>query len=107
MLDSAWAAPHTNVVVLRVGCGWEAASGEAGMARQDLNGWPGAKRVFDWTFYTQGTHNDGNSDKVAAADTFIFQALKFFGDPNPELGLPRERAAGWLNWYLREEFTGA
>ncbi len=46
------------------------------MARQAAAGWPGFKRVFDWSFYSQGTREQG----PASADTFTAAALEFFGD---------------------------
>ena len=39
-------------------------------------GWPGFDRVFDWTFYSQGTQDQG----IASSDSFVAEALKFFGD---------------------------
>lgn len=36
----------------------------------------GATRVFGWSFYSQGVHEQG----AASADTFIAAALRFFGD---------------------------
>ena len=36
----------------------------------------GAKRVFAWSFYSQGT-----GERVTSADIFIAEALKWFGDP--------------------------
>src|SRR6185503_9023507 len=43
------------------------------------DGWRGAERVFAWSFYSQGA-----SDKAASADQFTEQALRFFGEKNPE-----------------------
>ncbi len=47
------------------------------MARMAQAGWCGAERVFEWSFYSQGTREGG----AASADTFVTDALEFFGDP--------------------------
>ncbi len=47
------------------------------MARQAAADWPGYQRVFDWSFYSQGTREQG----AASADVFVAKALDFFGDP--------------------------
>jgi hypothetical protein len=57
------------------------------MAALASQGWRGAERVFDWTFYSQGTSDQRN----ASADTFIAAALRAFGDPDPTQGSPWER----------------
>ncbi len=41
----------------------------------------GAKRVFAWSFYSQGTN-----ERVTSADQFINEALKWFGDKDPTKG---------------------
>jgi hypothetical protein len=46
------------------------------MNRKAADSWPGFERVFDWSFYSQGTHEQG----TASADSFVAEALKFFGD---------------------------
>lgn len=77
-LEAAWAEPGTHVVTL-------VAWGGVGktsliidwMTRMSHDGWRGAERVFDWSFYSQGTREQGE----ASADPFITEALKFFGDP--------------------------
>lgn len=46
------------------------------MARQAAAAWPGFERVFDWSFYSQGTREQG----AASADVFVAKALEFFGD---------------------------
>jgi tetratricopeptide (TPR) repeat protein len=39
-------------------------------------GWDGARRVYGWSFYSQGTEGVGSSDEFLAA------ALKWFGEPD-------------------------
>lgn len=82
MLDDAWADAATHVVSL-------VAAGGVGkstlvrkwLARLEDEGWGGARLVFGWSFYSQGT-----GERVTAADAFIDTALRWFGDPNPEKG---------------------
>src|SRR6185503_1659931 len=90
MLDFAWNDSHKNVVVVR-GKGGEGktslvASWTAELAMKD---WRGAERVFDWSFYSQGTKDQG----TASAETFIIAALTFFGDTDANRGGPEERGA--------------
>ena len=46
------------------------------MAKQAAGGWAGFERVFDWSFYSQGTREQG----AASGDAFVAKALEFFGD---------------------------
>ncbi|MGZ5436871.1 MAG: hypothetical protein ACXW3F_12510 [Pyrinomonadaceae bacterium] len=39
-------------------------------------GWPGCDAAFAWSFYSQGTREDTQ----ASSDTFLAEALRFFGD---------------------------
>src|SRR5262249_56062698 len=54
--------------------------------RMAADGWRGARRVLDWSFYSQGTE-----ERVASADRFLDHALRFFGDPDPTAGAARDR----------------
>jgi hypothetical protein len=90
MLDAAWNDGHKNVVVVR-GKGGEGktslvASWMAELAAKD---WRGAEFVLDWSFYSQGTKDQG----TASAESFILAALAFLGDTDPNLGGPDERGA--------------
>jgi len=40
------------------------------------NDWPGCDAAFAWSFYSQGTREDTQ----ASSDTFLAEALRFFGD---------------------------
>lgn len=90
MLDAAWNDSQKNVVVVR-GKGGEGKTSlvASWMAELTMKDWRGAEYVFDWSFYSQGTRDQG----TASAETFIIAALAFFGDPNPNLGGPEERGA--------------
>ena len=46
----------------------------------------GARRVYGWSFYSQGTR-----DQITSADAFLDQALRFFGDEKPESGSPWDK----------------
>jgi tetratricopeptide (TPR) repeat protein len=89
-LDAAWNNPAKNVVVVRAFGGMGKTSLVASwMAELALKRWRGAERVFDWSFYSQGT----SDQRAASADTFIAAALHAFGDPDPTLGSPWDRGA--------------
>jgi len=47
--------------------------------------WRGAERIFDWSFYRQGTTTAGSSDM------FFAEALAWFGDPDPTAGSPWDK----------------
>jgi nucleoside phosphorylase/tetratricopeptide (TPR) repeat protein len=87
-LDAAWNDLSKNVVVVRAFGGMGKTSlVTTWMATLAKQGWRGAERVFDWTFYSQGTSDQRN----ASADTFIAASLRAFGDPDPTKGSPWER----------------
>ena len=89
-LDAAWNDPHKNVVIVRAFGGMGKTSLVATwMAELALKNWRGAERVFDWSFYSQGTREQS----AASADTFMAEALQAFGDPDPTLGSPWDRGA--------------
>ncbi|TAN46721.1 MAG: toll/interleukin-1 receptor domain-containing protein [Methylococcaceae bacterium] len=87
-LDQAWRNPQTRVLTVVAWGG----TGKTSLVLEWLNrfsvqNWPGCRRVFDWSFYSQGSRDDG----AASADSFISEALKFFGDP----ALAAAGAAAW------------
>jgi len=88
MLDAAWSDEHRNVVVVR-GKGGEGKTSlvASWMAELTMKDWRGAESVFDWSFYSQGTKDQG----TASAEQFIVAALTFFGDPDPNRGAFEER----------------
>jgi len=45
--------------------------------QQAHNDWPGCEAAFAWSFYSQGTRDQ----TAASSDTFLKEALRFFGDP--------------------------
>ena len=77
LLDAAWNDPHKNVVVVR-GKGGEGKTSlvASWMAELALKDWRGAECVYDWSFYSQGTRDQG----TATAEPFTLeQELKPFG----------------------------
>ena len=87
-LDAAWEDPNTRVLTL-VAFGGTGKSALVGRWLQNLSldGYRGAWRVLDWSFYSQGSEQD----RVASADRFLDHALTWFGDPNPKEGASRDR----------------
>jgi len=87
-LDQVWNDPakHILTIVAWGGVGKTSLVVEW-MARKSATNWPGFECVFDWSFYSQGTREQG----TASADTFIAAALEFFGDT----ALARSRASPW------------
>jgi tetratricopeptide (TPR) repeat protein len=92
-LDAQWHSRTIGVASLVAG-GGVGKSTVVGRWLEGLahNDWDGAKRVYGWSFYSQGTN-----DRVTSADTFIRAALAWFGDDDPDAGSPwdkGERLAG-------------
>jgi tetratricopeptide (TPR) repeat protein len=76
ILDEAWETSKTNVISF-VAWGGVGKSTLINKWREQLaaDNYRGAKRVFAWSFYSQGT-----GERVTSADIFIAEALKWFGD---------------------------
>ncbi len=68
--------PHVLTFVALGGEGKTAlvAKWAAGLAHKD---WPGCDAAFAWSFYSQGTREQ----HAVSSDTFLKEALTFFGDP--------------------------
>lgn len=75
-LDEAWESEKINVISF-VAYGGVGKSTLINKWREQMaaDNYRGAKRVFAWSFYSQGT-----GDRVTSADLFIAEALKWFGD---------------------------
>jgi tetratricopeptide (TPR) repeat protein len=93
MLDQAWDSGRTYVVSLVAWGGvGKSTLVNKWLERMAADNYRGARRVFAWSFYSQGT-----GERVTSADQFIAQALDWFGDPDPTAGSPwakGERLAG-------------
>jgi tetratricopeptide (TPR) repeat protein len=100
LLDKIWESPALNVASL-VAWGGVGKTTLAGKwcERLAADNYRGARRVFAWSFYSQGT-----SERVTSADLFIAEALKWFGDPDPTQGSPWDKG-GRLADLIRREKT--
>jgi tetratricopeptide (TPR) repeat protein len=87
MLDGAWGDPDTNVLTL-VAWGGVGKSALINHWRRRLarDNYRGAEKVYAWSFYRQGTSEQGVS-----ADQFIDAALRWFNDPDPTAGTPWDK----------------
>ncbi len=63
-----------------------------------VDNYRGARRVFAWSFYSQGT-----SERVTSADLFIADALKWFGDADPSQGSPWDKGQRLADLVRREK----
>jgi tetratricopeptide (TPR) repeat protein len=98
--DAAWEDPRTHVLTLvAFGGVGKSALVARWMDRMAADGWRGAARVLDWSFYSQGS-----KDQNTSAEPFIDYALRFFGDPDPKAGSLHDRGAR-LAKLIREERT--
>ncbi len=97
-LDRAWedSAVHVLTLVAFGGVG-KSALVARWLDRMAADGWRGAARVLDWSFYSQGT-----KDQVTSAESFIDYALRFFGDPDPQAGSLHDRGARLAGLVRRE-----
>src|SRR5436190_1500261 len=80
-LDEAWEGRRRRHVVPIVAIG---GSGKTTLVfywlmRLKERGYRGARRVFAWSFFSQGS----GVNRSASSDPFIAAALRFFGDPDP------------------------
>ena len=70
------------------------------MTRLAVSDWQGIDRYFDWSFYSQGSREQS----AVSADTFIAEALAFFGDADPQAGSPHDRGVR-LAEFVAEQST--
>ena len=82
ILNKAWESGDTNVLsfVAWGGVG-KSALVNKWLEKMRWDNYRGAKKVFGWSFYSQGT-----KERVTSADKFISDALEWFGDPDPTEG---------------------
>jgi tetratricopeptide (TPR) repeat protein len=99
-LDQAWDDPITHVLTLvAFGGVGKSALVAHWLDRMAADGWRGAVRVLDWSFYSQGT-----KDQTTSAEPFLDFALRFCGDANPQVGSPHDRGVR-LAYLIRKERT--
>lgn len=94
LLDSAWQNAEINVVqVIAFGGVGKSTSINCWLSRLDQCNYRGAKRVYAWSFYWQGS----SSDIKSSGDFFIEHALDWFGDERPTEGTPWAKATRLAN----------
>ncbi len=87
MLDAAWESESTHVVSLVAWGGvGKSTLVNKWLEEMEADNYRGARRVYAWSFYSQGTN-----ERVTSADLFINDALKWFGDPDPTAGSPWDK----------------
>ncbi len=80
LLDDAWASDTTNVLSLIAWGGvGKSTLVKVWLDRLAADDYRGARRVFGWSFYSQGT-----KDQVTSADFFFDEALRWFGEKDFE-----------------------
>ncbi len=76
LLDAAWANPATNIVVFHaLGGAGKSALVSKWLAQMAAKNYDGARSVFGWSFFSQGS-SENRSD---SSEAFIDSALEFFG----------------------------
>ncbi len=100
-LDSAWTGRETNCLeLIAFGGVGKTSLVNNWLSRLDKQRYAGARRVYCWSFYWQGT----GSDVISSGDLFIEQALEWFGDKRPDKGTPWAKANRLAN-LIRESRT--
>ncbi len=100
LLDGAWEAEGMNLVSLVAWGGvGKSTLVNKWLERMAADNYRGARRVFGWSFYSQGT-----GDRVTSADQFIATALDWFGDDDPTKGSPWDKGQRLAD-LVREEPT--
>ncbi|HET9225733.1 MAG TPA: TIR domain-containing protein [Thermoanaerobaculia bacterium] len=98
-LGAAWESPETHVLTfVAFGGMGKSALVSHWMDSMAAAGWRGARRVLEWSFYSQGTE-----DRVTSADRFLDHALGWFGDPDPKAGASRDRGLRLADLVRREK----
>ena len=99
LLDEMWDSGSANVVSL---VAWGGV-GKSTLVNQWLkylksDNYRGAKRVYGWSFYSQGT-----GQRVTSADQFMSEALTWFGDTDPTQGSPWDKGERLAEIIRREK----
>ncbi|MCP4694489.1 MAG: toll/interleukin-1 receptor domain-containing protein, partial [Desulfobacterales bacterium] len=82
LLDDAWESGETRVISLVAWGGvGKSTLVNKWLEKMGEDNYRGARAVFAWSFYSQGT-----GERVTSADQFIREALEWFGDPAPDAG---------------------
>lgn len=93
-LEKAWKEAKTNVMqVIAFGGVGKSTLINSWLSSLDRNKYLGAKRVYAWSFYWQGS----GAEVKSSGDYFIEHALEWFGDERPTEGTPWSKAARLAN----------
>jgi tetratricopeptide (TPR) repeat protein len=99
-LDAAWENPEIHVLAfVAFGGTGKSALVSHWLDRMAAAGWRGARRVLDWSFYSQGSE-----ERATSADRFFDYALAWFGDPPNPKASARDRGLR-LAELVRQEKT--
>jgi tetratricopeptide (TPR) repeat protein len=94
LLDSAWEESTANILqVVAFGGVGKSSLINCWLSRLDKRNYRGAKNVYAWSFYWQGS----TSDVKSSGDFFIEHALDWFGDKQPAEGTPWAKATRLAN----------
>ncbi len=97
-LDDAWADDHVHAIsIVAWGGVGKSALVDRWLTAMEQDGWRGARRVYGWSFYSQGTE-----ERLTSADAFIDDALRWFGDDDPTAGSARDRGLRLAELVRRE-----
>jgi len=97
-LDAAWNDNNINVLqLIAFGGVGKSTLVNCWLSRLDQEGYRGAKRVYAWSFYWQGSSQEIKS----SGDYFIEHALEWFGDNSPSEGTPWAKATRLANLIKR------
>ncbi|MCK4315160.1 MAG: hypothetical protein KAX24_05255, partial [Anaerolineae bacterium] len=98
-LDEAWESDQTHVVSLVAWGGvGKSTLVNKWLERMEADNYRGARRVYGWSFYSQGS-----GERVTSADLFINEALTWFGDPDPTAGSPWDKGHRLADLVRREK----
>ena len=87
-LDNAWLDPSRSIIIFMAWGGvGKTALINHWLSHMALRNYDNAGRVYGWSFYSQGSIEASR----ASADEFLVHALRWFGDPEPNLGTPWEK----------------
>ena len=99
LMDQAWETEDTTVISLVAWGGvGKSTLVNKWLESMEADNFRGARQVFGWSFYSQGTGG------VASADQFVAKALQWFGDDDPTAGSPWDKGVR-LAAHVRRERT--
>ena len=97
-LDEAWDDAHVHAIsIVAWGGVGKSALVDRWLTSLAQDDWRGARRVYGWSFYSQGTE-----ERLTSADAFIDDALRWLGDPDPSAGSARDRGLRLAELVRRE-----